>query len=130
MERGTNPSNSFVLVEGLEIRDNHLWHDHEVHLVHLVELYGDYPRSQGQSLHASRPSRLCARARSVDDMPFRTRACMGCTRWVFCKLYGRPKERHLVYPTKMHGPFKNSFQATIGYLNLPTCLWVIRGREM
>ncbi|GJT44979.1 hypothetical protein Tco_0953694 [Tanacetum coccineum] len=28
-----------------------------------------------------------------------------------------------------HGPFKNSFQATIGYLNLPTCLWVIRGGE-
>ncbi|GKF72230.1 hypothetical protein Tco_0208344 [Tanacetum coccineum] len=28
-----------------------------------------------------------------------------------------------------HGPFKNSFQATIGYLNLPTCLWVICGEE-
>ncbi|GJS36046.1 hypothetical protein Tco_0534428 [Tanacetum coccineum] len=28
-----------------------------------------------------------------------------------------------------HGPFKNSFQTTIGYLNLPTCLWVIRGGE-
>ncbi|GKF10987.1 hypothetical protein Tco_0048913 [Tanacetum coccineum] len=55
-------------------------HDHEVHLVHLVELYGDHLRSQGQSLHASRPSRLCARAQSVDDMPFRTRACMGYTR--------------------------------------------------
>ncbi|GKF56548.1 hypothetical protein Tco_0166888, partial [Tanacetum coccineum] len=23
-------------------------------------LYGDHPRSQGQSLHASRPNRLCA----------------------------------------------------------------------
>ncbi|GJW36030.1 hypothetical protein Tco_0058950 [Tanacetum coccineum] len=34
---------------------------------------------------------LCARARSVDDMPFRTRACMGYTRWVFCKPCGRPK---------------------------------------
>nr|GEZ84624.1 hypothetical protein [Tanacetum cinerariifolium] len=30
-------------------------------------------RSDGQSLHASRPSMLCAQARSVDDMPFRTR---------------------------------------------------------
>ncbi|GJY64516.1 hypothetical protein Tco_0465976 [Tanacetum coccineum] len=28
-----------------------------------------------------------------------------------------------------HGPFKNSFQATIGYLNLPTSLWVIHGGE-
>ncbi|GKF60093.1 hypothetical protein Tco_0176879, partial [Tanacetum coccineum] len=37
------------------------------------------------------PSRLCARARSVDDMPLRTRACMEYTRWVFCKLYGRLK---------------------------------------
>ncbi|GKA07301.1 heat intolerant 4-like protein [Tanacetum coccineum] len=46
-----------VLGEGLEIRDNQLW-----------------------------PSRLCARARSVDDMPFRILACMGCTRWVFLVL--------------------------------------------
>nr|GEW63922.1 hypothetical protein [Tanacetum cinerariifolium] len=30
--------------------------------------------SEGQSLHASRLSRLCARARSVDDMPFRKQA--------------------------------------------------------
>ncbi|GKF31065.1 hypothetical protein Tco_0100863, partial [Tanacetum coccineum] len=28
-----------------------------------------------------------------------------------------------------YGPFKNSFQATIGNLKLPTCLWVIRGGE-
>ncbi|GJX98160.1 hypothetical protein Tco_0355179 [Tanacetum coccineum] len=28
-----------------------------------------------------------------------------------------------------HGPFKNSFQTTIGYLNLPTCLWVVCGGE-
>ncbi|GKD03375.1 putative reverse transcriptase domain-containing protein [Tanacetum coccineum] len=28
-----------------------------------------------------------------------------------------------------YGPFKNSYQATIGYLNLLTCLWVIRGGE-
>ncbi|GKE45639.1 hypothetical protein Tco_1472923 [Tanacetum coccineum] len=57
-----------------------------------------------------RPSRLCARARSVDDMPFRTRACMGCTRWVFCKRYGRPRVHHLVYPTKRHGSRLWSFQ--------------------
>nr|GEW88151.1 reverse transcriptase domain-containing protein [Tanacetum cinerariifolium] len=30
--------------------------------------------SEGQSLHASRPSKLCAQAQSVDDMPFRTQA--------------------------------------------------------
>ncbi|GJS65336.1 hypothetical protein Tco_0679900 [Tanacetum coccineum] len=53
-------------------------------------------------------TKLCARAQSVDGMPFRTLACMEYTRWVFCK---------------------NSFQAMIGYLNLPTCLWVIRGGE-
>ncbi|GJX13061.1 hypothetical protein Tco_0204819 [Tanacetum coccineum] len=28
-----------------------------------------------------------------------------------------------------YGPLKNSFQATIGYLNLLTCLWVIRGGD-
>nr|GEV29098.1 hypothetical protein [Tanacetum cinerariifolium] len=31
-------------------------------------------RSEGQSLHASRPSRLCAQAQSVDDMPSLKRA--------------------------------------------------------
>ncbi|GKA63488.1 hypothetical protein Tco_0763094 [Tanacetum coccineum] len=56
------------------------------------------------------PNRLCARARSVDDMPFRTRACMGYTRWVFCKRYGRPKVRHLIYPTKRYGSRIWSFQ--------------------
>ncbi|GKF08589.1 hypothetical protein Tco_0042813 [Tanacetum coccineum] len=98
-----------------------------------VELSDDHSWSKGQSLHASRPNRLCARARSVDDMPFRIRACKDYTRWVFCKLYGRPIVRHLICPTKRHGfrlrPFKNSFQATIGYLNFPTCLWVKRGGE-
>ncbi|GKF26132.1 hypothetical protein Tco_0082026, partial [Tanacetum coccineum] len=43
---------------------------------------------------------------------------MEYTRWVFCKLCGRPKVRHLVYPTKRHGfvscatehePFVNVF---------------------
>ncbi|GKA46069.1 hypothetical protein Tco_0738865 [Tanacetum coccineum] len=80
-------------------------------------------------------SRLCARASNlVDDMHFHTRACKGrYTPMVFCKLFGRPKSAHLVCrPQRQgsrHGPFKNSFQATIGYLNLPTCLWVIRGGE-
>nr|GEV61122.1 integrase, catalytic region, zinc finger, CCHC-type, peptidase aspartic, catalytic [Tanacetum cinerariifolium] len=32
------------------------------------------PQSEGQSLHASRSSRLCAQAQLVDDMPFCTRA--------------------------------------------------------
>ncbi|GKD28560.1 hypothetical protein Tco_1239338, partial [Tanacetum coccineum] len=66
--------------------------------------------SQGQSLDALRPSRLCARARSVDDMPFRTQAYMEYIRWVFCKLYGRPKVHHLVCPTKRHGFRLRSFQ--------------------
>ncbi|GJY66918.1 hypothetical protein Tco_0469156 [Tanacetum coccineum] len=57
-----------------------------------LNFFGDHPRSQGQSLHASRPNRLCARARSVDDMPFRIRACMGCSRWVYCKRRERPHE--------------------------------------
>nr|GEW35049.1 ribonuclease H-like domain-containing protein [Tanacetum cinerariifolium] len=39
--------------------------------------------SEGQTLHASRPSRLCAQAQSVDDMPFRKQACTEYTRWVF-----------------------------------------------
>nr|GEU61030.1 hypothetical protein [Tanacetum cinerariifolium] len=39
--------------------------------------------SEGQSLHASRPSKLCARARSVDDMPYRTQASKEYIRWVF-----------------------------------------------
>nr|GFA75783.1 hypothetical protein [Tanacetum cinerariifolium] len=43
-----------------------------------------------QSLHASRPSRLCAQAQSIDDMPFRKQAYTEYTRWVFCKLYERP----------------------------------------
>nr|GEZ82222.1 hypothetical protein [Tanacetum cinerariifolium] len=48
-----------------------------------------------------RPNRLCARVPSEDDTPFHTQAC----------------------------PFKDSFQTTIGYLNLPTSLWMIRGGE-
>ncbi|GJQ90343.1 hypothetical protein Tco_0001482 [Tanacetum coccineum] len=59
---------------------------------------------------SKRPSKLCARAQSEDDMPSRTLTCMEYTRWVFCKLYGRPRERHLVYPTKRHGFRPRSFQ--------------------
>nr|GFA69260.1 hypothetical protein [Tanacetum cinerariifolium] len=39
--------------------------------------------SEGQSLHASRPNRLCAQAQSADDMPFCKQACKEYTRWVF-----------------------------------------------
>nr|GEW64594.1 hypothetical protein [Tanacetum cinerariifolium] len=42
-----------------------------------------------QSLLASGPNRLCARAQSEDGMPFHTQACKEYTRWVF---YGGPKE--------------------------------------
>nr|GEU81195.1 hypothetical protein [Tanacetum cinerariifolium]GEY60004.1 hypothetical protein [Tanacetum cinerariifolium] len=37
--------------------------------------------SEGQSLHASRPSRLCAQAQSVDDMPSCKQAYTEYTRW-------------------------------------------------
>nr|GEX55479.1 hypothetical protein [Tanacetum cinerariifolium] len=53
----------------------------------------DHSQSEGQSLHALRPSRLYAQAQSVDDMPFRTQAYTEYTRWVFCKMYERPRER-------------------------------------
>nr|GEX58439.1 hypothetical protein [Tanacetum cinerariifolium] len=39
--------------------------------------------SECQSLHVSRPSRLCAQAQSGDDMPFRKRACKEYTRWKY-----------------------------------------------
>nr|GFB48160.1 hypothetical protein [Tanacetum cinerariifolium] len=34
----------------------------------------DHPQSEGQNLDALKPCKLCAQARSVDDIPFRTRA--------------------------------------------------------
>nr|GEU74084.1 reverse transcriptase domain-containing protein [Tanacetum cinerariifolium] len=40
-------------------------------LVTLVNVKERFHNSEGQSLHASRPSRLCAQAQSVDDMHFR-----------------------------------------------------------
>ena len=107
--------------------------DHEVHLIHSVELYGDHPLSEGRSLRASRPNRLCAQAQSVDDTPFRTPACRAYTRWVFYKLYGRPKVHHLIYPTRCsvftYCPLQNSFNTSIWNLHLSTSLWVIRGRK-
>nr|GEW07387.1 hypothetical protein [Tanacetum cinerariifolium] len=55
-----------------------------------------------QSLHVSGPSRLCAQAQSGDDTPFHKQAYTEYTRWVFCKLFGRPIKRHLACPTRMH----------------------------
>nr|GEW82675.1 hypothetical protein [Tanacetum cinerariifolium] len=40
-------------------------------LVGLGELMVIFGESKGQSFHALRPSRLCAQAQSIDDMPFR-----------------------------------------------------------
>nr|GEU58382.1 DNA-directed DNA polymerase [Tanacetum cinerariifolium] len=48
--------------------------DQQLYTFKEVELYGDHPQSKGHNCNASRPSRLCAQARSVDDMPFHTRA--------------------------------------------------------
>nr|GEU78515.1 hypothetical protein [Tanacetum cinerariifolium] len=87
----TQSPNSFVLGESLEIWDNHLCAIRE----HMGDSEWSRPAglkltreniqsrvkeedsitdvenaSKGQSLHASRPSRLCAQAQSVDDMPF------------------------------------------------------------
>nr|GEX60088.1 hypothetical protein [Tanacetum cinerariifolium] len=55
-----------------------------------------------QRVFISLITELCAQAQSVDDMPFRKQACMEYTQWVFCKLFGRPRERHLACPTRMH----------------------------
>nr|GEV68855.1 retrovirus-related Pol polyprotein from transposon TNT 1-94 [Tanacetum cinerariifolium] len=43
--------------------------------VNLRPFISDHPWSEGQSLHALKPSKLCTRARLVDYMPFRTRSC-------------------------------------------------------
>ncbi|GJX53560.1 hypothetical protein Tco_0281929 [Tanacetum coccineum] len=56
------------------------------------------------------PRWLCALARSVDDMPSRTQAYMEYTRWVFCKLCGRPIKHHLIYPTRRHDFLPRFFQ--------------------
>nr|GFB37004.1 hypothetical protein [Tanacetum cinerariifolium] len=53
----------------------------------------DHPQQLDQSLLASGPNRLCARAQSEDDMHFHTQACKEYTRWVFCIFVdGGPKE--------------------------------------
>nr|GEU92566.1 hypothetical protein [Tanacetum cinerariifolium] len=90
-----------VLGECLEIRDNHRC---------------DHPQSEGQSLHASMPSRLCAQARSVDDMPFRKQACKEYTLWVFCKLFGRLRKRHLACATRRYdsGPIESRVKHLLG----------------
>ncbi|GJU29523.1 hypothetical protein Tco_1173112 [Tanacetum coccineum] len=56
--------------------------DHEVHLIHSLELFSDHPRSQGHNCNALRPNRPYAQARWEDDKPFRTPTCKECIRWV------------------------------------------------
>nr|GEZ92247.1 hypothetical protein [Tanacetum cinerariifolium] len=51
--------------------------------------------SEGQSFHASSPSRLCAQAQSVDDMPFHKRAYTEYTRWMFYRGPIESKVKHL-----------------------------------
>ncbi|GJY46345.1 hypothetical protein Tco_0435408 [Tanacetum coccineum] len=69
------------------------------------------------------PSKLCARAQSEDDMPSRTLTYMEYTRWVFCKLCGKPKVRHLIYPTKRHDFRPRSFPESFSNhsIGLPNC---------
>nr|GEW57138.1 hypothetical protein [Tanacetum cinerariifolium] len=81
---------------------------------------------EDQSFHVLVPSRLCAQAQSGDDMPFHKQACMEYTRWVFYKLFERPKERHLACPTRMHGFRPLLFQGYIlnyGLIPLPDHLF-------
>nr|GEW94256.1 copia protein [Tanacetum cinerariifolium] len=59
------------------------------------------------------PSMLYTQAQSGDDTPFHKQACMEYTQWVFCKLFGRPKERHLACPIRMHGSLPLSFQGFV-----------------
>nr|GEW06814.1 hypothetical protein [Tanacetum cinerariifolium] len=68
---------------------------------------------EDQSLHVLGPSSLCVQAQLVDDMPFHKQACTEYTQLVFCKLFGRPKERHLACPTRMHGSRLLSFQGNV-----------------
>nr|GEV18290.1 reverse transcriptase domain-containing protein [Tanacetum cinerariifolium] len=68
---------------------------------------------EDQSLHVSGPSRLCVQAQSGDDMPFRKQACTEYTRWVFCKVFGRPRERHLACLTRMHDSRPLYFQGFV-----------------
>nr|GEU98961.1 hypothetical protein [Tanacetum cinerariifolium] len=71
------------------------------------------PEFEDHSLHVLRPSRLCAQAQSGDETPFHKQACMEYTQLVFCKLFGRPRERHLACPTRMHDFHPLSFQEYI-----------------
>ncbi|GJT64677.1 hypothetical protein Tco_1016157 [Tanacetum coccineum] len=50
---------------------------------------------------------------SLYDMPLHIQAYTECIRWVFCKLYRRPRERHPVCPTKRHDFRLRSFQEFI-----------------
>nr|GEX72025.1 hypothetical protein [Tanacetum cinerariifolium] len=86
---------------------------------------------EDQSLHVLRPIRLCAQAQSGDDTPFHKQAFTEYTQLVFCKLFGKPSERHLAYPTRMHGFHLLSFQGYVlnhGLIPPPDHLFgVIRG---
>nr|GFA06977.1 hypothetical protein [Tanacetum cinerariifolium] len=66
-----------------------------------------------QSLNVLRPSRLCAQVQSGDDTPFHIQACTKYIQLVFCKLFGRPRERHLACPTTTHGFCPLSFQGYV-----------------
>nr|GEZ06927.1 hypothetical protein [Tanacetum cinerariifolium] len=68
---------------------------------------------EDQSLHVLGPSRLCAYAQLGDDPPFHKQAYMEYTQLLFCMLFGRPTERHLACPTRMHGSRLLSFQGYV-----------------
>nr|GEZ57689.1 reverse transcriptase domain-containing protein [Tanacetum cinerariifolium] len=67
----------------------------------MFEDQGQPSLFEDQSLHVSRPSGLCAQAQLRDDMHFHKQAYMEYTQLVFCKLFGRPRERHPGCPTRI-----------------------------
>ncbi|GJY90948.1 hypothetical protein Tco_0506144 [Tanacetum coccineum] len=79
-----------------------------------------------QSLHALKPNRLCARAQSVDDMPFRTLACTECTRWVYLVSVGRPSfpEEVIQFCPEQENDFRPTFfKNSLRDLRLDTSTW-------
>nr|GEV85933.1 hypothetical protein [Tanacetum cinerariifolium] len=119
-----------VLGESLEIRDNYLcairinmrdgkwtrpaeFQFARENLQSGVKEEDSITDFEDQSLHVLRTSRLYAEAQSGDDTLFHKQAYMKYTQLVFCKLFGMPRERHQVYPTRMHNYLLLSFQGYI-----------------
>ncbi|GJX91509.1 hypothetical protein Tco_0344835 [Tanacetum coccineum] len=66
-----NPVPVYLEVRPVRLRNSRRL-DHEVHLIHLFELFGDHPRSSDHNFNVSKPNRSCVRVRWADDQAFRT----------------------------------------------------------